>query len=104
MDEITIVDEEKLPANGGTPMGSKYTATAEAKRAAQTILGWATQINKRGEMLMHQDYLALSPAERMRVNMDCIKVLTPKNVTLDVVEKKITIEAKLKSLCGNILN
>jgi hypothetical protein len=99
MDEIIKADGLKEQPNCGAPvLGKKKYTTVEAKHAAQRILEWAQAIDNRGEMLMHKDYLALTPTDRMRVNMDCIKVLTPRNVTLDVVNKEVTIEAKLIQL------
>lgn len=102
MDEI-IKAEAEVKRRGGNPAGAKMPKTVEAKQAAMRVLELVTSPDKQGKSLLDKDLMELSPAERMRITVDCIKILTPKLTTVDIVEKKVSIEVKLMQLASNSL-
>ena len=50
--------------------------------------------------LIMQDFLELDPKDRVKVSTDFIKIIMPKNISIDDGEVKLTIEDKLVKLAG----
>lgn len=50
--------------------------------------------------LIMQDFLELDPKDRVKVSTEFIKIIMPKNISIDDGEVKLTIEDKLVKLAG----
>ncbi len=48
-----------------------------------------------------QDFLELEPKDRVKVSTEFIKIIMPKNISIDDNEVKLTIEDKLAKLAGD---
>ena len=50
--------------------------------------------------LIMQDFMELDPKDRVKVSTEFIKIIMPKNISIDDGEVKLTIEDKLAKLAG----
>ena len=48
-----------------------------------------------------QDFLELDPKDRVKVSMEFIKIIMPRNISIDDNEIHLTIEDKLAELAGD---
>lgn len=48
--------------------------------------------------LMMKDFMELDPRDRVKVSMEFIKIIMPKNISIDDSEVRLTIEDKLLAL------
>lgn len=51
--------------------------------------------------LFMQDFLALDPRDRIKVATEFIKIVTPRNISIDDTGIRLTIEDKLAALAGD---
>lgn len=86
---------------GGRQKGTPNKTTALAKEMMTKWLEAHSTIPK-GETipLIMQDFMALDPRDRVKVSVEFIKALTPKNINVDNSETHLTIEDKLIALAG----
>lgn len=87
---------------GGRQKGTPNKTTALAKSMiAKWLEAHDTTIPEGGELpLMMQDFLDLDPKDRVKVTMEFIKIIMPKNINIDDSDIRLTIEDKLISLAG----
>ena len=86
---------------GGRQKGTPNKTTALAK---SMITKWLEAHDTipvgDGASLMMQDFLDLDPKDRVKVTMEFIKIIMPKNINIDDSDIRLTIEDKLISLAG----
>lgn len=84
---------------GGRKPGSQNKITALAKGMMERWLE-AHNTTPKGDTLplIMQDFMALEAKDRIMVTKEFIKIIMPKNISLDDSEVRLTIEDKLLSL------
>lgn len=87
---------------GGRQKGTPNKITALAKGMIEKWLETHNTIPE-GDMapLIMQDFLELDPKDRVKVSMEFIKIIMPRNVSIDDNEIHLTIEDKLVELAGD---
>lgn len=84
---------------GGRKPGSQNKITALAKGMMERWLEAHNTTPKGGTLpLIMQDFMALEAKDRIMVTKEFIKIIMPKNISLDDSEVRLTIEDKLLSL------
>jgi hypothetical protein len=86
---------------GGRQKGTPNKITALAKGMIEKWLEAHNTIPE-GDVtpLIMQDFMELDPKDRVKVSTEFIKIITPKNISIDDGEVKLTIEDKLVKLAG----
>lgn len=83
---------------GGRVKGTPNKSTQLAK---DLMIGWLdlhnTCTDATGVQLIWQDFMALDPRDRVKVSVEFIKVIMPKNISIDE-ESRRTIEDRLVAL------
>lgn len=84
---------------GGRQKGTPNKITALAKEMIEKWLRAHDTVPK-GECvtLMMKDFMELDPRDRVKVSMEFIKIIMPKNINIDDSEVRLTIEDKLLAL------
>jgi hypothetical protein len=84
---------------GGRKPGSQNKITTLAKGMMERWLE-AHNTTPKGDTLplIMQDFMALEAKDRIMVTKEFIKIIMPKNISLDDSEVRLTIEDKLLSL------
>lgn len=84
---------------GGRKPGSQNKITALAKGMMERWLE-AHNTTPKGDTLplIMKDFMALDAKDRIMVTKEFIKIIMPKNISLDDSEVRLTIEDKLLSL------
>lgn len=84
---------------GGRKPGSQNKITALAKGMMERWLE-AHNTTPKGDTLplIMQDFMTLDAKDRIMVTKEFIKIIMPKNISLDDSEVRLTIEDKLLSL------
>ena len=86
---------------GGRQKGTPNKVTALAKGMMEK---WHEAHNTipEGDVspLIMQDFMELEPRDRVKVSTEFIKIIMPKNISIDEGEVKLTIEDKLAQLSG----
>ena len=84
---------------GGRQKGTPNKITALAKEMIEKWLRAHDTVPK-GEAitLMMKDFMELDPRDRVKVSMEFIKIIMPKNISIDDSEVRLTIEDKLLAL------
>ena len=84
---------------GGRQKGTPNKITALAKEMIEKWLRAHDTVPK-GEVttLMMKDFMELDPRDRVKVSMEFIKIIMPKNINIDDSEVRLTIEDKLLAL------
>lgn len=87
---------------GGRQKGTPNKITALAKGMIEKWLETHNTISE-GDMtpLIMQDFLELDPKDRVKVSMEFIKIIMPRNIGIDDNEIHLTIEDKLVELAGD---
>ena len=86
---------------GGRQKGTPNKITALAKGMIEKWLGTHNTIPEGDVMpLIMQDFMELDPKDRVKVSTEFIKIIMPKNISIDDGEVKLTIEDKLAKLAG----
>ncbi len=87
---------------GGRKKGTPNRITALAKSMIEKWLV-AHDTVPEGEQLtlMMQDFLQLDPRDRVKVSMEFIKLIMPRNISIDDGEARLTIEDRLLALSGD---
>lgn len=86
---------------GGRQKGTPNKITALAKEMINKWLTTHDTVPKGEAMtLMMKDFMELDPRDRVRVSMEFIKIIMPKNISIDESEVRLTIEDKLLALSG----
>lgn len=88
---------------GGRQKGTPNKISALAKSMIEKWLDAhnASPLEGDAETLMLQDFHNLDPKDRVKVSMEFIKIIMPKNINILDDEKRLTIEDKLLALAGN---
>lgn len=88
---------------GGRKKGTPNRITALAKEMIEKWLVAHDSVPAEGGdmTLMMQDFLQLDPRDRVKVSMEFIKIIMPKNINIDDGNVRLTIEDKLKALAGD---
>jgi len=96
--QITMAIGKKT---GGRQKGTPNKITALAKGMIEKWLEAHNTIPK-GDVtpLIMQDFMELDPKDRVKVSTEFIKIIMPKNISIDDGEVKLTIEDKLVKLAG----
>jgi len=86
---------------GGRQKGTPNKITALAKGMIEKWLEAHNTIPE-GDVtpLIMQDFMELDPKDRVKVSTEFIKIIMPKNISIDDGEVKLTIEDKLAKLAG----
>lgn len=86
---------------GGRQKGTPNKVTALAKGMMEKWLEAHNAIPE-GDVspLIMQDFMELEPRDRVKVSTEFIKIIMPKNISIDEGEVKLTIEDKLAQLSG----
>jgi hypothetical protein len=86
---------------GGRQKGTPNKITALAKGMIEKWLEAHNTIPE-GDVtpLIMQDFMELDPKDRVKVSTEFIKIIMPKNISIDDGEVKLTIEDKLVKLAG----
>lgn len=86
---------------GGRQKGTPNKVTALAKGMMEKWLEAHNTIPE-GDVspLIMQDFMKLEPRDRVKVSTEFIKIIMPKNISIDEGEVKLTIEDKLAQLSG----
>ena len=86
---------------GGRQKGTPNKITALAKGMIEKWLEGHKAVPK-GDVtpLIMEDFLELDPKDRVKVSTEFIKIIMPKNISIDDGEVKLTIEDKLVKLAG----
>lgn len=86
---------------GGRQKGTPNKITALAKGMIEKWLEARNTIPE-GDVtpLIMQDFMELDPKDRVKVSTEFIKIIMPKNISIDDGEVKLTIEDKLVKLAG----
>ncbi len=86
---------------GGRQKGTPNKVTALAKGMMEKWLEAHNTIPE-GDVspLIMQDFMELEPRDRVKVSTEFIKIIMPKNISIDEGEVKLTIEDKLAQLSG----
>lgn len=86
---------------GGRQKGTPNKITALAKGMIEKWLEAHNTIPE-GDVtpLIMQDFVELDPKDRVKVSTEFIKIIMPKNISIDDGEVKLTIEDKLVKLAG----
>lgn len=86
---------------GGRQKGKPNKVTALAKGMMEKWLEAHNTIPE-GDVspLIMQDFMELEPRDRVKVSTEFIKIIMPKNISIDEGEVKLTIEDKLAQLSG----
>ena len=86
---------------GGRQKGTPNKVTALAKGMMEKWLEAHNTIPE-GDVspLIMQDFMELEPRDRVKVSTEFIKIIMPKNISIDEGEGKLTIEDKLAQLSG----
>lgn len=84
---------------GGRVKGTPNKITALAKEMIKKWLRAHDTVPK-GEVmtLMMKDFMELDPRDRVKVSMEFIKIIMPRNINIDDSEVHLTIEDKLLAL------
>lgn len=87
---------------GGRKKGTPNKITALAKSMIEKWLV-AHDTVPDGDMttLMMQDFMSLDPRDRVKVSMEFIKIIMPRNINIDDSEARLTIEDRLIALSGD---
>lgn len=87
---------------GGRQKGTPNKITALAKGMIEKWLETHNTIPE-GDMapLIMQDFLELDPKDRVKVSMEFIKIIMPRNISIDDNAIHLTIEDKLVELAGD---
>ena len=87
---------------GGRQKGTPNKITALAKGMIEKWLETHNTIPE-GDMapLIMQDFLELDPKDRVKVSMEFIKIIMPRNISIDDNEIHLTMEDKLVELAGD---
>lgn len=87
---------------GGRQKGTPNKITALAKGMIEKWLETHNTIPE-GDVapLIMQDFLELDPKDRVKVSMEFIKIIMPRNISIDDNEIHLTIEDKLVELAGD---
>ncbi|WP_285820905.1 hypothetical protein [Bacteroides acidifaciens] len=87
---------------GGRQKGTPNKITALAKGMIEKWLETHNTIPE-GDMapLIMQDFLELDPKDRVKVSMEFIKIIMPRNISIGDNEIHLTIEDKLVELTGD---
>ncbi|UWD56557.1 MAG: hypothetical protein [Bacteriophage sp.] len=86
---------------GGRQKGTPNKITALAKGMIEKWLETHNTIPEGDVMsLIMQDFMELDPKDRVKVSTEFIKIIMPKNISIDDGEVKLTIEDKLAKLAG----
>lgn len=90
------------PKTGGRQKGTPNKITALAKGMIEKWLE-AHNTTPWGDTapLIMQDFMALDPRDRVKVTMEYIKIIMPKNISIDDSDIRLTIEDKLVALAGD---
>lgn len=87
---------------GGRQKGTPNKITALAKGMIEKWLETHNTIPEGDVMpLIMQDFLELDPKDRVKVSMEFIKIIMPRNISIDDNEIHLTIEDKLVELAGD---
>lgn len=88
---------------GGRKKGTPNKITALAKSMIEKWLVAHDSVPE-GELntLMMQDFMSLDPRDRVKVSMEFIKIIMPRNINIDDSEVRLTIEDKLLSLSADV--
>ena len=87
---------------GGRQKGTPNKITALAKGMIEKWLETHNTIPE-GDVapLIMQDFLELDPKDRVKVSMEFIKIIMPRNISIHDNEIHLTIEDKLVELAGD---
>lgn len=87
---------------GGRQKGTPNKITALAKGMIEKWLE-AHNTAPKGDVspLIMQDFMELDPRDRVKVTMEFIKIIMPKNISIDESDIRLTIEDKLAALAGD---
>lgn len=87
---------------GGRQKGTPNKITALAKEMIEKWLR-AHDTAPKGEAmtLMMKDFMELDPRDRVKVSMEFIKIIMPRNINIDDSEVHLTIEDKLLALSSD---
>ena len=87
---------------GGRQKGTPNKITALAKGMIEKWLETHNTIPE-GDVapLIMQDFLELDPKDRVKVSMEFIKIIMPRNISIDDNEIHPTMEDKLVELAGD---
>lgn len=86
---------------GGRVKGTPNKLTSVAKEMMSEWLRKHNEVPSGAiEPLIMSDFAALAPSERVKVSLEFIKIITPKNINIDTNENVLTIEGKLLALSG----
>lgn len=87
---------------GGRQKGTPNKTTALAKGMIEKWLE-AHNHTPEGEdvTLLMQDFANLDSKDRVKVTMEFIKIIMPKNINIDDSNVRLTIEDKLNALAGD---
>ncbi len=87
---------------GGRQKGTPNKITALAKSMIEKWLEAhnASPLEGDAETILLQDFADLDPKDRVKVSMEFIKIIMPKNINIDDSQLRLTIEDKLIALAG----
>lgn len=87
---------------GGRQKGTPNKITALAKGMIEKWLE-AHEAVPEGDTLplIMRDFLGLEPRDRVKVSAEFIRLVMPRNLTIDDGETRLTIEDKLMKLAGD---
>ena len=87
---------------GGRQKGTPNKITALAKEMIEKWLRAHDTVPKGEAMtLMMKDFMELDPRDRVKVSMEFIKIIMPRNINIDDSEVRLTIEDKLLALSSD---
>lgn len=87
---------------GGRQKGTPNKLTALAKGMIGKWLE-AHDTAPKGDAapLIMQDFMELDPRDRVKVTMEFIKIVMPRNISIDDSDMRLTIEDRLAALAGD---
>lgn len=84
---------------GGRTKGTPNRATAHVKSIIMSVIDkYSEQEEEGGLSTLEKDILKLEPRDRARIIVDLMKIIMPKNISIDDAEVSITIDERLKNL------
>lgn len=84
---------------GGRQKGTPNKITTLAKKMMEKWLEAHNTIEEgHATSIMMEDFDSLDPRDRVRVSLEFIKIIIPKNISIDDTETRLTISDKLSTL------
>lgn len=91
---------KKREKTGGRQKGTPNKVTALARRVMEGCLAKYTEEDGKGRSLFMEDFLELEPRDRMRTATEFVRIIMPKQVSVDDAGAQTSLEQRLAALAS----